>query len=100
METDRREPPTLQFEGPFTTQQESEQPTRPVFPQVRFNYRCAANSDYEYLHSQFLTIFFLVPCFAPRMGQNGAQTPSFTKAIMKFNLHYFYHFCLIRCKLK
>ena len=51
METDRTEPPGQQFDGPFITQQRSEQPTRPIFPQVSLNYRSAANSDYEYLNS-------------------------------------------------
>ena len=51
METDRTEPPASEFDGPFITQQRSEQLTRPVFPQVIFNYRSAAKSDYEYLNS-------------------------------------------------
>ena len=49
METDRTEPPASEFDRPFITQQRSDQLTRPVFPQVSFNYRAAANSDYECL---------------------------------------------------
>jgi len=82
MESDRTERPTSQFDGPFITQQRSEQPTRPILPQVSFNYRSAANSDYEYLHSYSLTIFYPEPCFATRISKNVAQTPSFTKALM------------------
>lgn len=48
METDRTEPPATELDGPFFTQQRSEQLTRPVFPQVSFIYRSAANIDYEY----------------------------------------------------
>jgi len=51
METDRIEAAASQFDGPFITQQRSEQPTRPVLPQVSSNCRCAAISDYEYLHN-------------------------------------------------
>jgi len=51
METDRTEPPASELNRPFITQQRSEQLTRPVSPQVSFNFRFAANSDYEYLYS-------------------------------------------------
>ena len=49
MESDRTDPPPSELNRPFFNQQGSEQLTRPVFPQVSFNYRSAANSDYEYL---------------------------------------------------
>jgi len=51
METDRTEPPAAELDRPFITQQKSEQLTRPYFPQVCFNFRSAANSDYEYLQN-------------------------------------------------
>ena len=51
METGRTEPPASEFDTPFITQQESQQLTRPVVPQVSFTYRSAAHSDYEYLHN-------------------------------------------------
>jgi hypothetical protein len=45
METDRTEPPASEFDKPFITQQESQQLTSPVVPQVSFTYRFAANSN-------------------------------------------------------
>ena len=62
METYRTEPPASELNRPFITHQCSEQLTRPVFPQVSYNYRSAANTNYEYLHIYFLTILSLVPC--------------------------------------
>jgi len=51
METDRTECPGSELNSPFITQHRSEQPTRPVLPEVSFNYRSGSNSDYGYLHS-------------------------------------------------
>jgi len=51
METDRTERPASEFDKPLITQQRSEKLTCPVLPEVSFNYRSAANSVYENLHS-------------------------------------------------
>ena len=61
METDLKKHPVSLLDGSFITQQRSEQPTRPVFPQVSSIHLSAANTNYENLHNYFLTYFLQCP---------------------------------------